>query len=79
MAVHHEAGVEGDELVSGIDHAADRQQECARGARGHQHLAVGVVKLAVDGRLDLIAQLGDALGYRIGISTGLDGVDRGDS
>ena len=42
-----------------------------------KHLAVGVVELAVDGRLDLLAQLGDALGDRVGISTGLDRLDRG--
>ena len=26
VPVHHEAGVEDDDLVAGIDHAADRQQ-----------------------------------------------------
>ena len=34
------------------------------------------LKLAVDGRLDLVAQLGDALGDRVGVSTRLDRLDR---
>ena len=62
-------GVECDHFVSRIDHRADRQQERTGAARGDQYLSVGVLKFAVDGRLDLVAQLGNALGDGVGIST----------
>ena len=61
----------------GLTDAAEGQQQAARGARGDEHLAVGVAEFGVDGGLELAAKLGDALGDGVGVEAALDGGDGG--
>ena len=56
----------------GLTARAERQEQAPRGARGDQHLAVGVAELGVDGGLDLAPQLGEALGEGVGVVPALD-------
>src|SRR5208282_6278122 len=61
MTIHHEAGVEDDDLVAGVDDRADGQQQGARRARGDDHLTIGMMEFGVHRGLKRAAQLGDAL------------------
>src|SRR5205823_9376915 len=77
VAVHDEVGVEDDDLVAGVDHAAEGQEQGAGGPRGDQDLAVGVAELGGDGLLELAPQLGDPLGDGVGVEPLLDRRDGG--